>query len=164
MIQIRLGYTIGTLADHPSKPDSAGVYNRNTGWPPKWTRVSLSIQLELWLTTPMNQSWLGYTIGTLTNHSNELESAWVYNKSPDWPLQWTWFLIYLFCIMTQVDWTNHIAKNLKKLKRKQKNQKRHLRSQISKKATMHFLFLFPCSIFFITWLNSIGQIGQQKKN
>ena len=28
--------------------------------------------------------------------SSAPESALVYNKNPDWSLQWTWFLIYLF--------------------------------------------------------------------
>ena len=56
MSQIRLGYTIGALPDHPKEADMAGVYNRAP-----------------WLTTPMNQIWLGYTIETLADHPNEPE-------------------------------------------------------------------------------------------
>ena len=81
--------------------------------------------------TPSNQSWLGYTIGALADHPIKPELAGVYKKNPNLPLQWAWFLIYLFCIMTQVDWTNCMAKNSlkkqieKKTPKKSKFQKSH---------------------------------------
>ena len=146
MNQDQLWYTIGTLADHPTN-QWAGVYNRSPGWPSQRTRVGWGIHKEPWLTSQTKQSQLGYTIRALTDHSNE-------------PGSWSIFFVSWPKLIEQ---TIYVAKNLKKLKRKQKNQKRHPRSQISKKATMHFLFLFPCSNFFITWLNSIGQIAQQTK-
>ena len=68
--QGQLGYMIGALADHPSEQELAGLYMP-------------------WMTTPTYHSQLGNTIGTLTDHSNEPESDGIYKRSPGWPPQQT---------------------------------------------------------------------------
>ena len=86
---------------------------------------------------------LGYTIRTLTDHSNK-------------PGSWSFFL----CL--DPSWLNK-PYSLKTWGTKQKNSKKtHKKSKIRKKNTQHSLFLFPCSIFFVWWPNSIGKIRRKK--
>ena len=96
-----------------------------------------------------NTVFLGLKIETLADHNNELESAWFYNKNPDWPLQWTWFLIYLF-----VDQLNKpYGLKLKKLKKTPKK---------SKFQSSHSVFFVPFSLFYLFCL--VTQFIIKKRN
>ena len=71
------------LADHPNEPELAGVYKKNPNWSFQWT------------------SQLGYTIRTLTDHSNE-------------PGSWSIFFYH------DTSWLNKLyGLKIKKLKEKQ---------------------------------------------
>ena len=120
--QGQLGYMIGALADHPSEPELAGLYMP-------------------WMTTPTYHSQLGNTIGTLTDHSNEPESDGIYKRSPGWPPQ-----------QTRVRWGIQKESWLQGCSKKKQLKKA---TQIFVK-NVTFFRLFWLSLFFLVILNVFG--------